>query len=253
MSNPSSGDSDELEALFDSIVMGSMAPAEEAPAAKENSAEIQKPSSTPAGDGIHEPYYSQIGHLTRKLHDSLRELGFDKTLEKAVHSSIPDARDRLAYIATLTEQAAERALNATEAAKPYQEQLESGANDLAGQWDRLFNNEMNVEDFKSLAAKTRDYLKEVPKSTQATNSQLMEIMMAQDFQDLTGQVIKKIVDMAQQMEQQLVSLLLESTPSEKRQELSNSLVNGPVINPEGRNDIVTDQAQVDDLLESLGF
>ena len=78
-------------------------------------------------------------------------------------------------------------------------------------------------------------------------------MMAQDFQDLTGQVIKKVVELAQRMEQQLLSVLLESMPAEVRVEAPEGLLNGPVINAEGRTDVVTSQTQVDDLLESLGF
>ena len=81
----------------------------------------------------------------------------------------------------------------------------------------------------------------------------MEIMMAQDFQDLTGQVIKKVISLAQDLESQLMSLLIEAMPGEKRTESVENLLNGPVINAEGRTDVVASQQQVDDLLESLGF
>ncbi|HRE18705.1 MAG TPA: protein phosphatase CheZ, partial [Rhodocyclaceae bacterium] len=83
-------------------------------------------------------------------------------------------------------------------------------------------------------------------------AQLTEIMMAQDFQDLTGQVIKKIVSLAQDLESGLMSVLVEVVPDERRTQEVDSLMNGPVINAEGR-DVVVNQAQVDDLLESLGF
>jgi chemotaxis protein CheZ len=92
---------------------------------------------------------------------------------------------------------------------------------------------------------------EVPKQTKATNAYLTEIMMAQDFQDLTGQVIKKIIEVTQQMEQQLVTLLIENAPPSVK--IDSGLLNGPVINGQGRSDVVTNQKQVDDLLESLGF
>ena len=100
---------------------------------------------------------------------------------------------------------------------------------------------------------TRGFLDDVPNQTRATNAQLMEIVMAQDFQDLTGQVIKKVVDLAQQMEGWMLQLLLEATPEDKKSEMDPSLLNGPVINANGRTDVVTTQEQVDDLLESLGF
>ncbi|TCV90790.1 protein phosphatase CheZ [Sulfurirhabdus autotrophica] len=255
MSNASqnSGDSDDLEALFDSIVMAGTAEPEAvdtpAPAVETVTSSADKSSEDTS---CNETVYSQIGHMTRNLHETLRELGYDKSLENAVES-MPDARDRLNYIAAMTEQAAERALTATEAAIPIQEKLEADAAALSQQWDRLFAKQLNVEEFKTLVTQTQGYLADVPVRTKATNAQLMEVMMAQDFQDLTGQVIKKIIDVAQSVEQQLVKLLVESTPQSKKAEVKSGLLNGPVINSEGRTDVVTSQTQVDDLLDSLGF
>ncbi|MDQ3267870.1 MAG: protein phosphatase CheZ, partial [Pseudomonadota bacterium] len=91
------------------------------------------------------------------------------------------------------------------------------------------------------------------KQAKATNVFLTEIMMAQDFQDLTGQVIKKIVEVTQNLEKQLVELLVESSPSVANPDPHAGLLNGPVINASGRTDVVTNQDQVDDLLESMGF
>jgi chemotaxis protein CheZ len=93
----------------------------------------------------------------------------------------------------------------------------------------------------------------MPKRTAATSEQLMEIMMAQDFQDLTGQVIKKIVDLAQSMESELLQVLIEAMPEDMKADKPEGLLNGPVVNAQGRTDVVTNQEQVDDLLESLGF
>lgn len=254
MSNSVAGDTDDLEALFDSIVSANTpaeppAPAAPAAAPAAPTAEAANADTPP----LNEPYYSQIGHLTRKLHDTLRELGLDKSLERAIDNTMPDARDRLAYIAKMTEDAARRVLDATDVAKPMQDQLESGAGTLSGKWDRLFNNELSIDEFKQLVTETRGFLGNVSSNAKATNSQLTEIMMAQDFQDLTGQVIKKIIEMAKDMENQLVTVLIESAPAEKKVEAHSELLNGPVYNAEGRNDIVTSQEQVDDLLESLGF
>ena len=233
------GDSPELEALFDSVAsqaaVSADAPAAAAPVA--------------SADNM----YSRVGQLTRKLHDALHELGYDKSLERAA-SAIPDAKDRLSYIATLTENAAERVLNATDRAQPHQTRLESGAAALASAWDKVFANQSSLEAFKALAKSTRGYLAEVPEHTHATSSELMEIVMAQDFQDLTGQVIKKVVEMVQHMEQELLSFLMEYQPEIKPDPTElHSLENGPVVNPANRTDVVTDQKQVDDLLASLGF
>jgi chemotaxis protein CheZ len=151
----------------------------------------------------------------------------------------------------MTQQAAERVLNATDAAQPVVEKIGGDAKYLSGEWQKLFNKQLDAEQFKELATRTHAYLVEVPKQTKTTNAYLTEIMMAQDFQDLTGQVIKKIIEVTQQMEQELVALLVENAPSNVK--IDASLLNGPVINAQGRSDVVTSQAQVDDLLESLGF
>ncbi|GGX89919.1 protein phosphatase CheZ [Vogesella alkaliphila] len=190
--------------------------------------------------------------MTRKLHDALRELGYDKSLEK-VADALPDAKDRLGYIATLTANAAERVLNATDIARPIQDELQSQSASLSGRWDQLFANQLSVDDFKLLAADTRRFLAQAPQQTAATNAQLLEIVMAQDFQDLTGQVIKKVMDMVKTLESELLTVLIEYLPAEKKVELGTDLLQGPVVNPDGRSDVVTNQQQVDDLLESLGF
>jgi len=233
--NTASGDSDDLESLFDSIVAANT----------DEVAHVEDVSET--GKVI-----NHIGHMARTLHNTLRELGLNKEIEKAA-SSIPDARDRLTYVATLTQQAAEKVLNATDAAQPILEKVEVESHRLAGQWQMLFDKKLDVEQFKNLVMQTHAFLYEVPKQTKATNGYLMEIMMAQDFQDLTGQVIKKIIEVTKTMEQQLVSLLLENAPADIKKDYETGLLNGPVINAAGRTDIVANQDQVDDLLESLGF
>jgi chemotaxis protein CheZ len=239
------GDSADLEALFDSV------------SAQRNgaaSALAAQGSVAPAGSG--EPQdraFNRIGQLARQLHDAMVGLGYDKVIEKTVHA-IPDAKDRLAYVANLTEQAACRVLNATDIAMPIQERMDARRKEIAGRWDRLYANQLSVAEFRALADETRAFLNgELPEGIAQTNAQLMEIMMAQDFQDLTGQVIKKIVVLAQEMEVSIVSALIDIIPEIRKTEEVNSLLNGPVISADGRPDVVVGQQQVDDLLGSLGF
>lgn len=249
-------DSDDLQALFDSVAAEFTPPAAPAPkpAAAPAVASVAAFAAMETEDGADkiEGVFTRIGQMTRQVHDTLRQLGFDHALQE-VAEAIPDARQRLSYIAQMTEQAASRVLNATDIAQPIQERLGANAESLQVKWDRLYANELSVDEFKSLAAETRDFIGGVADGSRQTNAQLMEIMMAQDFQDLTGQVIKKVVDMAQTLESQLLQVLLEITPNEKRTDAHTGLMNGPVINSEGRDDVVTSQEQVDDLLESLGF
>lgn len=239
-------DSDELQTLFDSVSSACSAPMSVA-----DSHPVQEDSGE-AWSG-QEAVFNRIGHMARELHDTLRELGYDKLLEQTV-SAIPDAKDRLTYVANLTEQAACRVLNATDIATPLVEEMGRGASALGLRWDKLYANELSVEEFKLLAGETRIFLNEqLPQRTRATHSQLTEIMMAQDFQDLTGQVIKKIVNLAQNLESGLMNVLIEAVPEKRRTQEVDNLMNGPVVNSEGRSDVVVNQQQVDDLLDSLGF
>lgn len=240
-SSSADGDSDDLQALFDSVAAETAASADA--------------STEQAGDAWpqQEVVFNRIGHMARALHDTLGQLGYDKVLEKTV-SALPDAKDRLAYVANLTEQAACRVLNATDIASPLVDDIENRSRALGASWDKVFANQLGPADFKQLAMETRAFLNEqLPQKTQATHAQLTEIMMAQDFQDLTGQVIKKIVALAQELETGLMTVLLEVVPETKRTDEVTNLMNGPVVNAEGRTDVVVNQEQVDDLLDSLGF
>ena len=238
-----SGDSDELEALFDSVA----AKADVVPDAADAVSVAATEEAT--GEGA---VFNRLGHMARNLHDSLRELGYDRQIE-GVAEKIPDARERLTYIAQMTEQAASRVLNAADIAKPLQDELLQRSVAMAQRWEKMFANQLSVDEFKALVADTRGYFADAQPKLKAINDQTMEIVMAQDFQDLTGQVIKKVVEMAQQLEAQLLGVLIEAMPPEKKAEAPEGLMNGPVINAAGRSDVVTTQTQVDDLLESLGF
>lgn len=200
----------------------------------------------------HDEVLSRIGHMTRSLHDSLRGLGLDKLIEKAA-SDIPDARDRLDYVARLSEQAAKRVLDATDAANPLQDGIDDSAAQLTQAWQALLASSPADAEWRALAERTIASLDSSRSAASATKGHLMDIMMAQDFQDLTGQVIKRITGIAQNLEKQLVQVLVDFAPAEVRREFDNGLMNGPQIKPEGNSDVVADQGQVDDLLDSLGF
>jgi len=207
-----------------------------------------------AGASTHDEVLSRVGHMTRALHENLRGLGLDKLIEKAA-SDIPDARDRLDYVAHLSEQAAKKVLDATDAAGPLQDAIETRSTDLKAGWQALLDapaGEAAEAQWRAMAQRTIAGLDESRAGAVATRSELMSIMMAQDFQDLTGQVIGRITGIAQNLEKQLVQVLIDFAPSEIKRELDNGLMNGPQIKPTG-TEVVANQGQVDDLLDSLGF
>ena|SRR5690554_6909889 len=210
-----------------------------------------------AGDDV----VQRIGRLTRMLRQSMHELGLDREIERAAEA-IPDARDRLSYVAAMTEQAAERALNATDRAQPLQDALRKDASALSHRWEEWFAQPKELDEAKVLVHDTRAFLDDVPNKAEATHKELLEIMMAQDFQDLTGQVIKKMMDVIREIELQLVQVLIDTAPEarrnareargDRREESANDLLNGPQVKPEA-DDVVASQDQVDSLLDELGF
>lgn len=240
--NSGGGDSDDLESLFDQVASNYKVPSEQT-----------KSKPVVEVDGDDQAAFNRIGHMARELHDTLMDLGYDKMLEDTM-SVLPDAKDRLSYVANLTEKAACKVLNATDIAKPVIDDIEATSRKLGARWDAVFANQVSVADFRALAEETRRFLRDgLPQKAEAANAQLLEIMMAQDFQDLTGQVIKRVVNLAQGLESGLMAALVELMPKEKLTDQAASLLNGPVISPGTQQDVVVNQEQVDDLLESLGF
>lgn len=212
----------------------------------EQTADGQIDFQAPSLDLIH-----RIAQLTRTLRESMRELGLDQAIKDAAHA-IPDARDRLHYVAQMTEQAANRVLNAAEQIQPWQDLMQSEAKALDARWQDWFDHPVELDHARVLVDDTRAFIKGVPEKTQASQNNLMEIIMAQDFQDLTGQVIMKMLGVIGAIETELVQVLIDNAPLERREE-TRSLLNGPVVNADGKSDVVTNQDQVDDLLASLGF
>ncbi|MCX7814762.1 MAG: protein phosphatase CheZ [Tepidimonas ignava] len=210
-------------------------------------------ATPPAADGKGD-IYQRLGEITRQLHEALKELGYMPALKDAV-GELPDARSRLEYIARLTGEAAEKVLNRVDEAKAEQQTVIEASRQLV---DTIGN----VPGLKWAMPELLEWSHTIQAAAERTDQHLTEIMLAQDFHDLTGQVIKKVVALAGTLEQQLVQLLVETAAhagegagatapapeASARRELS-----GPVVNPEGRSDVVTSQQQVDDLLASLGF
>jgi chemotaxis protein CheZ len=189
--------------------------------------------------------FQQLGSITRQLHEALKELGYTDKLKGTV-DQLPDAQSRLSYIARLTGEAAEKVLNHVELAKTEQGLIAERGRQLASTITR-------VPGLARAMPELLEWTEEMVATSEKTDARLTDIMMAQDFHDLTGQVIARVVQLAGTIEEQLLSLLLQSAPSGQPGQDHAIELAGPVVNPEGRTDVVSDQKQVDDLLASLGF
>ena len=202
------------------------------------------PATTP---DIHQT----IGTLTRQLHDSLNGLGLTDKV-KGWAGELPDAKSRLSYIARLTGEAAEKVLNRVDQAKAQHDHIAAETRRIGA---------LIVKDPVAAVAKghVMNFLTDVEESTKLVDQHLTEIMMAQDFHDLTGQVIAKVVNLAANIEEQLLQLLIQTAPADAVVKVSppaapyQPALAGPAVNPDGNPEVVTGQSEVDDLLASLGF
>jgi chemotaxis protein CheZ len=238
------GDTEDLDALFDSIAESRLQQAPEAVAAQPAEV-VESPQ-----DELEMGMFEQVGRCTRQLHDAMRQLGYDQTL---LHSSsqIADAKGRLEYVAELTEKAANKVLNAVDEGLPEEDLLLGKARTLADSWELLFSGKLGIEEFKALAQESRGFTQLVAQTAERQKARMMDIMMAQDFQDITGQIIKKIVGITQTHEQELAKILRDHAPrlgAGKIEEKSVDLLAGPAV---PANALAQDD--VDDLLADLGF
>jgi len=199
-----------------------------------------------AGGASHAEVFQQLGHITRQLHDTLAQLGVMPKLQTAAEG-LPDARSRLNYIAEKTSAAANKVLNSVDEAKADHARIAAETRRMVAA--------IVADPVKAVASgAVMNFVGDVEAATARIDRHLTDIMMAQDFHDLTGQVVGKVVSLASDLEDSLVKLLVQAAPPEQAQKVVEStLLNGPVVNPEGRSDIVHDQGEVDDLLASLGF
>lgn len=197
--------------------------------------------------------HQSIGMLTRQLHDSLNGLGLTNTFQNWA-GELPDAKSRLSYIARLTGEAAEKVLNRVDLAKAQHDHIAVETRRIGA---------LIVKDPVAAVAKghVMNFLTDVEESTRQIDGHLTEIMMAQDFHDLTSQVIAKVLNLTASIEERLIQLLIQTAPPEavaknsvaaQTTEYKPSLA-GPTVNPEGDAGVVTGQSEVDDLLASLGF
>ncbi len=199
--------------------------------------------------------FQEVGKLTRQLHDSLSVFRSDDQFSNITENRIPDARERLNYVIEKTDESAHRTLNAVEEALPIAHDLEEHGSQMRQDWAKFTRREMDAEEFRQMSKRIESFLEHVEEDAKYLNKGLSEIMMAQDFQDITGQVIRQVIELVQDMEEGLVSAIKNSGLASKGSEETTNKVEaeGPQINQEDNPDVMSGQDEVDDLLSSLGF
>ena len=205
--------------------------------------------------------FNELGRLTRDFHETLNSFSSDDRFDTLANDDIPDARERLNYVITKTGDAAHKTLTAVESALPMCETLEDAVSNLNTEWGRFLAKEMKPQEFRALSLVIRDFFEKSGADVKAVRSDLNDILMAQDFQDITGQIIKRVISLVTEVEGSLVELVkvgsklgIKSDSSNKKKDgEESSELAGPQVPGMESESIVASQDDVDDLLSSLGF
>ncbi len=210
--------------------------------------------------------FTEVGKLTRQLHDSLNNFQIDANIEKLVNDGIPDAESRLTYVLAETEKAANTTMDAIEQSMPLTESISTRINAILPEWNNLMAAEVGRSELTSLCTKIDGLLIDTAKDTQTVNRLLTDVLLAQGYQDLTGQVISRVIELVKEVQSSLVHLLTvfgepvgeaKSVSNAKTRQLDHEQqkvkAEGPAIDAAQRDDVVNGQDDVDDLLSSLGF
>jgi chemotaxis protein CheZ len=197
--------------------------------------------------------YQQLGQMTRTLHTTLQGIGDDRDLTHAVEA-MPDARERLAYVLSMTEQAVSRVLNAVDAMTPLLERSQDEARDLLARWQQVAGMRRDAGEYRQTLQDTQAFLQRSEQNSQTHKEHLMEIVMAQEFQDLTGQVIKRVVEVASYMETEMLALLQQARPAASGKKKPEETLRGPAMPSDvAGQTVLGSQAEVDKFLDDLGF
>ncbi|MFO8155495.1 MAG: protein phosphatase CheZ [Pseudomonadota bacterium] len=212
--------------------------------------------------------FQQIGKLTRDLHEALNSFQVDTRISTLAEHEIPDARERLRYVVSMTDQAANRTLNAVEQSLPLCDDLQAKVDEIGEGWNKFLRKELSVEEFRALSRDIKNHLKETSGQVATLKGNLNEVLMAQDYQDLTGQIIHRVINLVEEVEGNLVELIRISggraaegdktpksatTPAAAAEVDSSIEPQGPQVPGVDHADAVSGQDEVDELLSSLGF
>lgn len=207
---------------------------------------------------VNSELFEQIGKLTRQLHDSLNNFQLDTRINDLATADIPDAKERLNYVIERTEEAANKTMDAVEAIFPVVDTIQDKIQTINPIWSKLMNNKLELSEFKGLCLEIDGLLTNTNLETEQMRVLMTDVLMAQDFQDLTGQVIRKVIDLVREVEESLINMLTvfgitEDKIEQAQPKVGDNLVEGPIVNAKERDDVVESQDDVDDLLSSLGF
>jgi chemotaxis protein CheZ len=202
--------------------------------------------------------FQEVGQLTRQLHDTMVSFSLDSKISAMTAQDIPDAKERLQYVITMTEEAADKTLSAVEELLPISKNLNEESRQLSDKWNRFMDKEMPFEEFKRMSSEITQHFNISEGAIEQVQKGLNDILLTQGFQDITGQIIKRVINLVQDLESSLVELVrisggggaANSSDQDDSVELPGPVVPGV---DDKKGDVAENQDDVDDLLSSLGF
>jgi chemotaxis protein CheZ len=206
--------------------------------------------------------YNELGKLTRELHDAINNFGQDDRVATLAQEDIPDAKERLQFIVDKTNEAAHRTMGKAEDTITLVSQFSTRSADISKRWQQFRQRELSKQEFVELNDDLDVFLESIGDESEQINGYMNDIMLAQDYQDITGQMVKQVVEMVKEVEDKLVRLVAlsgnTSSPDKKRNsdkidEKSGEKATGPQLPTADKNEVANNQEDVDDLLASLGF
>jgi chemotaxis protein CheZ len=199
--------------------------------------------------------FHEVGRLTRELHDAINGFLLDEKVTELAEKDIPDAGERLRYVITMTEQSANTTLSLVENSIPMTDEMSAKADALSEEWKRFNGRELSVDDFRAFSSELSTFLGLVGEHSERLHGNLTEVLMAQGFQDITGQIIRQVIDLVRDVEGKLVQLVRISGAHmpETDVDQDNAKLAGPAVPGIEQGDMVQGQDDVDDLLSSMGF
>lgn len=201
--------------------------------------------------------FQDLGKLTRELHDAMNEVGSGARLNDIMHNEMPDVRHNLDHVIELTEDAANKTLTAAEQCSTVITNLNKRVADLQGLLQGDINSQSinNPRDNKSslLNNELDEFLAALSVDMKAIHKEVNSIMLAQGFQDLSGQIIQRVSKMVHDVETSLVGILKINSQFNNPAVKKCNAGYGPAVPGVSTGEVMQNQDDVDDLLSTLGF
>jgi len=210
--------------------------------------------------------FGELRELTNNLQKSLDRFRVDSRLADIAEKDMPDARARLQHVLKMTDEAAHKTMDLVERSGPPAERTCKAAAALASMWTSFRARKITVQDFRALLEQMDAFLPAVQADAELVRRNLNEVVLTQGYQDLTGQIIRGVMQLVQELETALVDLTRISSQGvnslngmngasgiEPEEKPSSSQGFGPVVPGVTKGVVASGQDDVDSLLAGLGM